>query len=221
MSHSAKLQVLEDSCSNRLLFSVCTRGSAESLVVLLPVLLTVWIASAPGTNKCFSAFLAGLCHGVAVHAKLYPIIYSLSFMTSFAEIEANAASPNGAFSILFRWVRRLLRPAPLLFALTFLTVFVLLTYLGVVFYGPLALEEGKIRRVSFLLPSCHRLNLCFQVFSTTLLELTIVTTTPCTGIGSIYRAGLEVPTWLLLVNSYWCHSSSYCSIPAWELHPTT
>ena len=84
---------------NPLPINICTRGSAESLVVLLPVLATVAVADmynqssdTDSTRKlrrsCLPiisrACLAGIIHGIGIHAKLYPVIYTISFMASFS-----------------------------------------------------------------------------------------------------------------------------------------
>lgn len=78
---------------NPLPINICTRGSAESLVVLLPVLGTVAIAemrpSESQERKWSSdiivrACLAGILHGIGIHAKLYPLIYTVSFMAYFS-----------------------------------------------------------------------------------------------------------------------------------------
>ncbi len=140
---------------NPLAINICTRGSAESLIVLLPVLSTVWIAA--NYNKyTWAAFLGGICHGIAVHAKLYPIIYSLSFMCTFAKIEETSfhnkpASQSGVrrfFDLLHTWMKRLLQPSPVIFAFSFLATFVGLTMLAVEIYGPIALQEGLLYHFS-------------------------------------------------------------------------
>lgn len=143
---------------NPLAINICTRGSAESLIVLLPVLSTVWIAT--NYSKSYSAaLLAGFCHGIAVHAKLYPVIYSLSFMCSFAQVgetyELNTrtdlsfvGSLKQVSNLLYTWVRRLLQPLPIIFALSFLATFVGLTVLAVVIYGPVSLHEGLLYHFS-------------------------------------------------------------------------
>jgi len=90
---------------NPLPINICTRGSAESLVVLLPVLATVAIADMYNEQVQSSslkqsswrlrrwgttipiiarACLAGIMHGVGIHAKLYPVIYTISFMAYFS-----------------------------------------------------------------------------------------------------------------------------------------
>jgi len=75
---------------NPLPINICTRGSAESFIVLLSVLATVSIAMSQTSSKSMlrvNACLSGLVHGLAIHAKLYPIIYTASFMAylSFRE----------------------------------------------------------------------------------------------------------------------------------------
>jgi phosphatidylinositol glycan class M len=80
---------------NPLPINICTRGSAESLVVLLPVLATVAIAEThttqPQTRQASSHWpiilrscVAGIFHGIGIHAKLYPLIYTVSFMAYFS-----------------------------------------------------------------------------------------------------------------------------------------
>ena len=90
---------------NPLPINICTRGSAESLVVLLPVLATVAVAeiSLPHlTNNSQSniskrrwkimirSCLAGILHGIGIHAKIYPVIYTVSFMAYFSHQQQSA-----------------------------------------------------------------------------------------------------------------------------------
>jgi phosphatidylinositol glycan class M len=84
---------------NPLPINICTRGSAESFVVLLLVLGTVSLALAPVKGPTKSrlwgkAMLAGMMHGMAIHSKLYPIIYTLSFMSHFAKQEDDEYNNN-------------------------------------------------------------------------------------------------------------------------------
>jgi len=82
---------------NPLPINICTRGSAESLVVLLPVLATVAVADMYQIRPSSSAnrwrgtlpiiaraCFAGIFHGIGIHAKLYPVIYTISFMANFS-----------------------------------------------------------------------------------------------------------------------------------------
>ena len=144
---------------NPLAINICTRGSAESLVVLLPVLVTVWILSSSQQPSCLVAIAAGLCHGVAIHAKLYPIIYTLSFMTALVPTTAGGGATSkpqsttnnnnsAVSSILWLWIRRLLTPAPLLFGVVSLATFVGFTWAAVHWYGDVALQEGLLYHFS-------------------------------------------------------------------------
>ena len=80
---------------NPLPINICTRGSAEALIVLLPVLVTVALANHhqnQSTSIMISsirqrAVLAGILHGIGIHCKLYPIIYTVSFMANFSHQE--------------------------------------------------------------------------------------------------------------------------------------
>ncbi len=92
---------------NPLAINICTRGSAESLIVLLPVLTTVALAdmcrntippfsSPPSSQRKWiqgtfpirlRACLTGILHGIGIHAKLYPVIYTVSIMAAFARQE--------------------------------------------------------------------------------------------------------------------------------------
>lgn len=81
---------------NPLPINICTRGSAEALIVLLPVLVTVALAN-HHQNQSTSimmissirqrAVLAGILHGIGIHCKLYPVIYTVSFMANFSRQE--------------------------------------------------------------------------------------------------------------------------------------
>ena len=80
---------------NPFAINICTRGSAESLLALLPVLVTLfWMrqcmtttttTSTTTTLSLVAAALAGMSHGVAVHAKLYPLIYTLSLAVALTQ----------------------------------------------------------------------------------------------------------------------------------------
>ena len=96
---------------NPLPINICTRGSAESLVVLLPVLATLAVVqngnsivtSSSSSSSSSSTTLtettgkrwsivarscvAGVFHGIGIHAKLYPLIYTVSFMAYLSHEE--------------------------------------------------------------------------------------------------------------------------------------
>jgi GPI mannosyltransferase 1 subunit M len=126
---------------NPLVINISTRGSAESFVVLLPVLLTVAVTQSSLTYK---AIMAGVLHGIAVHAKVYPVIYTLSFMVYFGKHSAGAKPILSLSGLIATTFSRLLRPAPLCFFISFLATFVGLTYVGIVLYGTEALDEGLL-----------------------------------------------------------------------------
>ena len=159
---------------NPLAINICTRGSSESLMVLLPVLLTIQIvttgSSNPKTTKGISwisrSFFAGICHGIAIHSKLYPIIYTLSYMVYFVTHNNNNIinnnnnkntrksksfpwlQPKHLFRLVKLWIVRLLTPIPLLFLVTSLSTFGFLTWLGVQRYGITALDDGLLYHFS-------------------------------------------------------------------------
>ena len=84
---------------NPLPINICTRGSGESFVVLLPVLFT--LITVMSTSNCrkryqiwFVSIVAGMIHGLAIHAKLYPIIYTVSFMAYISLQEQSLQTKN-------------------------------------------------------------------------------------------------------------------------------
>lgn len=134
---------------NPLAINICTRGSAESFMVLLPVLVTVSLVQMKGTLPIWArAVLAGLFHGVAVHSKLYPIIYSLSFMAYFGSLESPSVASKDPLNLLKTWFWRLLSPSSVLFFVAFACSFAGLTFLGFSLYGRKALDEGLLYHLS-------------------------------------------------------------------------
>jgi phosphatidylinositol glycan class M len=89
--------------------NICTRGSAESFVVLFPVLLTVAIACSDAATKLqlrWKAVLSGAIHGLSIHSKLYPVIYTASFMAYFSKKENDIIikdSPKTTSPAKFSW----------------------------------------------------------------------------------------------------------------------
>jgi len=140
---------------NPLAINICTRGSAESFMVLLPVLVTVWLVrwsnyfaaqEQSQSKRAFLALLAGICHGIAVHSKLYPIIYSLSYVIALSDIPRSTTT-TGSHTIQI-WIKAIVKPAPMIFGLAAATAFCGTTVLGIHFYGMQALEEGLIYHFS-------------------------------------------------------------------------
>lgn len=61
---------------NPLTMVIATRGNGDSLTSLL-VLVTLWLLLKP-SDSLAQYFLAGLVHGLAIHFRIYPLIFSLS-----------------------------------------------------------------------------------------------------------------------------------------------
>ncbi len=166
---------------NPMAINICTRGSSESLMVLLPVLLTFWVATGNerqqqintdggnangGAVSYVRVLLTGICHGVAIHSKLYPVIYSLSYMAYFATAPRSGSgtststvttktstfpwkNPLKLLRLAKLWIVRLLFSSkPVLFLFTFLATFGFLTWLAVHIYGEIALQEGLLYHFS-------------------------------------------------------------------------
>lgn len=124
---------------------ICTRGSAESFQVLLPVLLTLWCAvSERRRRSTLWAAIAGIVHGVAVHSKIYPIIYTASYLTHFKDLQQHSR-PS-----LLRWVLGFFQIRVIMFGATFILSAVGLTYYAVACYGDIALQEGFLYHISRL-----------------------------------------------------------------------
>ncbi|KAL7562989.1 hypothetical protein ACA910_018626 [Epithemia clementina (nom. ined.)] len=158
---------------NPLAINICTRGSAESFMVLFPVLVTMWLVQwwcnddndgisfrfgggggggILGKNRRKSILLpvvAGVWHGIAVHSKLYPIIYSLSYVIALSDVNKNKTKQSSTtHGVLETWVKALLGVAPLAFAISSATTFVGLTAWGVFLYGRQSLDDGLLYHFS-------------------------------------------------------------------------
>lgn len=158
---------------NPLPINICTRGSAESLVVLLPVLSCVAVATwrEPSMNSTnaieqiikslrierliliVQSMICGIVLGIAIHMKIYPIIYTLSFMTYFSRKEGAPCWQQNMqtnYKSLFRkfvafvaiWLRRLLRPPSILFLIGTVGMCSALTFLAVELHGMEAWDQG-------------------------------------------------------------------------------
>lgn len=98
---------------NPLPINICTRGSGESLIVLLPVLFTLVIVMSSSTyvrrSSIFAtAALGGVIHGTAVHAKLYPIIYTASFMAYLSLQEQSLSLPSKTVNTIRKgWLHKM------------------------------------------------------------------------------------------------------------------
>ena len=101
---------------NPLIIAVSTRGNAESVVAVLVVATVYFVCSGRLT-------LAALVYGLAVHFKLYPVIYSLPlFLRVGPQIQKNVAP--GSYSLrALRFLRFLFNPARLKFGVIALATF--------------------------------------------------------------------------------------------------
>jgi len=186
---------------NPLAIHICTRGSAESFIVLLPVLTSLTLAlhvstwrrrSYVDTNRVLQnttttsiqqekqtrkkriwlfSILTGIMHGLAIHTKLYPMIYTLSFMVYFSKQEISlwyhydataVAAPCRTkittqsrkktihfISHFYYYFKRrvfdlLLQPSSLLFFVSCICTFIFLTWISIQQYGIIAFQEGFI-----------------------------------------------------------------------------
>jgi phosphatidylinositol glycan class M len=129
---------------NPLAVNICTRGSAEALLPLLPVLLTVALLLRKERGPSH-LLLAGLCHGVSVHGKIYPVIYSIAYLVHISPRSLHPRRGQSFVSLLAP--RRLLaiffQPAALLFTAASLLTFAFLTYTAHVSH-PLFLPNGLL-----------------------------------------------------------------------------
>jgi phosphatidylinositol glycan class M len=89
-----------------------------------------------------------------VHAKIYPIIYTLSFAAYLSspldedDSTGKRAGKASAIGVLVHWLRRLVSPLPVLFGVTTLASFAGLTYASYAMYGSQALQEGLLYHLS-------------------------------------------------------------------------
>ena len=157
-----------------LAINICTRGSAESLQVLLPVLLTLHCAQQG------HVILAGLLHGFALHAKLYPLIYSLTYSVHW-------------------WRTRRPRDAILFVCATGVSFFGL-TVAGVYWFGPRALQEGLLYHLQ---RSDHRHNYAMHWYSVYLGTNRIIPPTLIQAVLLFVTSFARKPLpWILFVQTF-------------------
>ena len=164
---------------NPLPINICTRGSAEAFVVLLPVLGCLKVALSDKQaaksqlescskyehkTRCVQqAAICGVLLGIAVHCKIYPIIYTISFMAHFSKKQGDERlwvdskdeiprfpwlEPTRLLKLIWLWIQRILMPAPLAFLTCEILTFGVLTFLAVNFHGYVALDEGILYHFS-------------------------------------------------------------------------
>jgi GPI mannosyltransferase 1 subunit M len=136
---------------NPLAINICTRGSSESFLVLLPVLATVAVLQSHRIR--YRAILAGIFHGIAVHGKIYPVIYTLTIMNylyhyedtkNYNNIETTKSESmikKQQQSIHQKWY------SPIIFVMTFVLTWACITFLAVHLYGIQALTEGVLYHI--------------------------------------------------------------------------
>jgi phosphatidylinositol glycan class M len=116
--------------------NICTRGSAESLIVLLPVLGTLWCVQQKSVPLLAKALTMGVVHGCAVHSKVYPVIYSLTLATALSPTVLNPQQQKPTF---FQWKKGLFSFAPIIFGFSALGVWFDLIWVAVKWHGMSAL----------------------------------------------------------------------------------
>lgn len=115
---------------NPLTLTISTRGSAESIMACL-VLSTLYFL------RTERVFLAGVMYGLAVHFKIYPIVYSLAIYFSLSDNK----NKHNVFSLF--WPNR----RKIVFTVTTLLVLVGSTFIGYYFYGYQFLDETYLYHV--------------------------------------------------------------------------
>ncbi len=112
---------------------ISTRGSVDSFIVMLSLLSLYLILTERYT-------VAAIVFGLAVHFKIYPIIYAVPF---FLFIGARHTPSGGKFSVL-RWIRTKFTPESVRFAIISASVFIGLTYVFYRVYGYKFLYESYL-----------------------------------------------------------------------------
>lgn len=126
---------------NPITINICTRGSAESFIVLFPVILTLYIILKNSANREMIC-VAGLVHGLSVHTKIYPVIYIPGYMIylsgqTFSGIKRLLRNPflQLSYRILIN---------PLIFLLSSIISFCILTYISYYLTGFIYIQEGLL-----------------------------------------------------------------------------
>jgi phosphatidylinositol glycan class M len=127
---------------NPLVINFSTRGSADTLVSAL-VLATVLFVQQK------RPVLAGLFHGAAVHFKLYPIVFSFSYLAAVpsalpAEEEKEEDEERKLKGWSWRRLAALITKDRLLFTAVSATTFLFLTFLAFLLFGHAFLQHGLL-----------------------------------------------------------------------------
>lgn len=152
---------------NPLVANFSTRGSADSLVAAL-VLATVLflrhththhhargtkgITPSPPALAPPQPMLAGVCHGLAVHVKIYPIIFSLAYLAALPPSPpAIAVRPTNSCSVsssVGAFIRRHVTWPRVAFTLASAGTFFLLTAAAYALHGERFLQEGLLHHLT-------------------------------------------------------------------------
>lgn len=144
---------------NPLVANFSTRGSADSLVAAL-VLATVLClrhtyhhhpdAGKQKEDRSPQPALAGVFHGLAVHVKIYPIVFSLAYLAALppASSPAPASSRSSITAAIGVFLRRHVTRARVVFTFTSAGTFFALTAAGYALHGAQFLREGLLHHLT-------------------------------------------------------------------------
>ncbi|GMH59544.1 hypothetical protein TrRE_jg324, partial [Triparma retinervis] len=153
---------------NPIVINISTRGSSDSLLPLLPVLFALlgvlsYTSSSlqpPTLSNYAVLLLAGFFHGLSVHGKIYPVIYSLSYALHLGcstgrgqysrSLLRPLKSPSDLLKYLLNLMTTVLRPPVLVFVLSSLISFSALTYISYAMEGEAYLTHGILYHSSRL-----------------------------------------------------------------------
>jgi len=151
---------------NPLAINISTRGSSESFIILSPVIGTLYITCKnyevdilksmrikPHTSLSqihIQALFAGLIHGLSIHTKLYPIIYTSSYMVYFSHQQNKDNPTTRKISNIQYLMIILFNQTSLTFLLTSILSFIFFTVLSFYYYGLTSLQSSILYHVNRL-----------------------------------------------------------------------
>lgn len=123
---------------NPLVINFSTRGSADTLVSALVLATVLFIQQK-------RPVLAGFFHGAAVHLKLYPIVFSISFLAALSSaLSAEEDKEDKRHRLSWRRLIALIDKDRILFTVVSATTFLLLTLLAFLLFGHSFLQHGLL-----------------------------------------------------------------------------